>query len=186
MRLLGALAACLLAALIVGCEDEQSPPAANPTPRGGTARVEFAASPDPPVAGSGIVVDVLGSNGVRFGPSQTDQPFDSIVFEFKAGSTEGWVEDVDRADVVSCGPGDVVPLQGQAVLKVHFEGAGQHEDFVPTGAPRELKGSGAILEAKLICDFEAVLEWAIGTSGVQNFTVETEDDPKRVVINVMR
>jgi hypothetical protein len=177
MRALFVIVALGLALLLAGCDDDD---AAQPAPPGGITWVEFPPSPSPAVAGSGVVVDV------RIEPGQAGGHPDAIVFEFKAGSAGGWVEYVDKADVISCGPGDVVPLRGEAALKVHFEGAGQHEDYVPTGAPGELTGSGAILEAKRICDFEAVLEWAIGTSGVTNFTVTTADDPKRVVIRVAR
>jgi hypothetical protein len=129
--------------------------------------------------GSGVVTDV------RVGAHPESGGFDRIVFEFKAGSAGGWVEYVNKQDVLSCGPGEVVPLQGQAALKVHFDGAGQHEDFVPTNAPRQLSGPGnSILESKSICDFEAVLEWAMGTSGVKPFSVTVLDNPKRVVIDV--
>jgi hypothetical protein len=148
-----------------------------PSP-GSTARTEFKASPVQQV-GSGVVTDV------RVGAHPESGGFDRIVFEFKAGSAGGWVEYVNKQDVLSCGPGEVVPLQGQAALKVHFDPAGQHEDFVPTNAPRQLSGPGnSILESKSICDFEAVLEWAMGTSGVKPFSVTVLDNPKRVVIDV--
>jgi hypothetical protein len=152
-------------------------PQASPTPAN-TARIDFPASPAPQ-AGAGVVVDV------RVGAHPEGGGLDRIVFEFKAGTSSGWVEYVDKSQVISCGPGDVVPLQGQAALKVHFNSAGQHEDYVPTNAPRQLQGPGnAILESKAICDFEAVLEWGIGTSGIRPFTVTTLDNPKRLVIDV--
>jgi hypothetical protein len=129
--------------------------------------------------GSGVVVDV------RAGAHPEGGGFDRIVFEFKGGSSDGWVEYVSKSNVLSCGPGDVVPLQGQAALLVHFSSAGQHEDYVPTGAPVQFTGPGnSILEAKRICDFEAVLEWAIGTSGVKPFSVTVLDNPKRLVVDV--
>jgi hypothetical protein len=166
------LAALSVAMLAIGCNADG--PA---EPSGGIGRVDFAPNPNPPVAGNGVVVDVYIEHAERS---------DAIVFEFKAGIAGGWVEYVDKQDVISCGPGEVVPLQGAAALKVHFDGAGQHEDYVPTGAPIALTGAGSIIEAKRICDFEAVLEWGIGTSGVQNFSVSIEDNPRRVIVRVSR
>jgi hypothetical protein len=173
MRFVPVLLAVLLPLVAVSCEEDKGPP-------GSTARVEFAAKPAPQ-AGSGVVVDVRTEAHPEAGG------FDRIVFEFKAGSAGGWVEYVDKAQVISCGPGEVVPLQGQAALKVHFDSAGQHEDYVPTSGPRQLTGPGnSILEAKAICDFEAVLEWGIGTSDVKPFTVRVEENPTRVAIDVRR
>jgi hypothetical protein len=196
-RLLVPLLGCLVLALACGDSEDvvaTPPPTSSsgsqpsPTPGGSTERVtpspgstarqEFAASPSP-LTGAGVVTDV------RVGAHPEAGGFDRIVFEFKAGSAGGWVEYVNKQDVLSCGPGEVVPLQGQAALKVHFDPAGQHEDFVPTNAPRQLTGPGnSILESKNICDFEAVLEWAMGTSGVKPFSVTVLDNPKRVVIDV--
>jgi hypothetical protein len=195
--ILAALLALTLAATACGDDEEVVPtppptsaPGTTPSPTAGpntervtpspgsTARTTFQASPAQQV-GAGVVTDV------RVGAHPENGGFDRIVFEFKAGSAGGWVEYVNKQDVLSCGPGEVVPLLGQAALKVHFDPAGQHEDFVPTNAPRQLSGPGnSILESKSICDFEAVLEWAIGTSGVKPFSVTVIDNPKRVVIDV--
>lgn len=199
MRAIAVLLVLGLALLAAACGDDEevvatppptSAPGTQPSPTrgpstelvtpspGSTARTEFKANPAQQ-AGSGVVTDV------RVGAHPENGGFDRIVFEFKAGSAGGWVEYANKTDVKSCGPGEVVALQGQAALKVHFDSAGQHEDFVPTNAPRQLSGPGnSILESKSICDFEAVLEWAIGTSGVKPFSVTVVDSPKRVVIDV--
>jgi len=49
-----------------------------------------------------------------------------------------------------------------------------------TGSPE------AIVEAKQTCDFEGVVEWALGTDRVAPFRVTTLSSPSRIVIDVRR
>ncbi len=42
----------------------------------------------------------------------------------------------------------------------------------------------SILEAESICDFEAVVEWAVGVDGEKPFTMTLLQGPNRVVIDV--
>ncbi|HLF71300.1 MAG TPA: hypothetical protein VI759_04040 [Dehalococcoidia bacterium] len=157
-------------------------PGVTPTPSGigGRMHVDIKPRPDPPGIGSGLLMDV------RIAAHPEDGGFNRIVFEFKIGTPLGWAEYVDKDNIRSCGPGDLVPIAGTAYLMVHFDGAaGYDENYQPTGAPSELKGPGpSILEAKKICDFEATLVWAIGTSGERPYTVTLLDNPPRVVIDV--
>jgi hypothetical protein len=97
------------------------------------------------------------------------------------------VEYVDKSETVDCSTGAVVPIRGEAVLKVHFDGASQHDAKDPEYLPTHIPGDGhSIAESKLICDSGGVVEWVIGTRGVRNFTVDLLDDPRRVSVNVLR
>ncbi|HWC29318.1 MAG TPA: hypothetical protein VG845_04465 [Dehalococcoidia bacterium] len=166
-----------VALVVTACSGDQSPPA-TPTPAGSTTRVDFTASPAPP-AGAGIIRDV------RIGAHPENGGFDRLVFEFEVGTSSGWVGYVDEDEIRSCGPGELVPLQGEAALKVHLDSAAQHEDGQTTAAPRQLPGTGnSVREAVLICDFEAVVEWGVGASGIKPFTVTTLSDPPRLVIDI--
>ncbi|MGH2607857.1 MAG: AMIN-like domain-containing (lipo)protein, partial [Tepidiformaceae bacterium] len=88
--------------------------------------------------------------------------------------------------VSQCGSGNPVALQGSAVLSVTIQGAAQHTDAgQQTFAQQTVDGPGnTILEAKQHCDFEALLGWAMGLKGEQNFKVTTLQDPPRLVIDV--
>jgi hypothetical protein len=69
---------------------------------------------------------------------------------------------------------------------VRFEFANAHDDNGQlTIDSTEVNGPGnSILKAVEHCDFEAIVEWAIGTTGLKNFKVSLLENPTRVVIDV--
>jgi hypothetical protein len=152
-----------------------SPPA-EPTidPRtAGTADVELAGDPF-----GGVLKDV------RIGLHPELGGWDRIVFEFDNALPS--VEIGYVSSVISCGPGLPVPVQGQAILAVRFEpGAAHNEQGQLTVPSTTVPGQGGvILEAKEYCDFEAVLQWAIGTKAKQPFKVTALNSPPRLVIDI--
>jgi hypothetical protein len=51
----------------------------------------------------------------------------------------------------------------------------------------DIGGTGAaIREAVQICDFEGVVDWAVGTSTERPFRVTVLNNPSRIVIDVLR
>jgi hypothetical protein len=159
-------------------------------PMSSTERFEFSPDPYPPGPGSGVLTYVNGASTAFMvmepgaGPHQRAE---SVIFEFESGRAGGWVEYVDKSAIVDCLTGAVVPVRGEAVLKVHFGGASQHDAKDPEYLPKHIPGDGhSIAESKLICDSGGVVEWVIGTRGVRNFTVDLWDDPRRVSVNVLR
>ncbi|MFN8555849.1 MAG: hypothetical protein U0531_00340 [Dehalococcoidia bacterium] len=72
------------------------------------------------------------------------------------------------------------------MLAVQFSPADAHDAAGrQTIARAALTGPGStILEARQICDFEAVIEWAVGVKGVQRFKVTRLSNPERVVIDI--
>jgi hypothetical protein len=121
---------------------------------------------------------------VRMGIHPENGGWERIVFEFEGGLPPAEVEYVPS--VSQCGSGNAVTLQGSAVLSVLFQGSAQHTDAgQQTFAQQTAEGPGnTILEAKQTCDFEAVLGWAMGLKGEQNFKVTTLQNPQRLVIDV--
>lgn len=144
---------------------------------GGTDPVTTKPNPDPPTT-----VPLL--KDVRMGIHPENGGWERIVFEFEGGLPPGEIEYVES--VSQCGSGNAVALEGEATLRVRFAGAAQHTDAgQQTFAQQEVEGPGnTILEAKQTCDFEAVLEWAMGLKGEQNFKVTTLGGPPRLVIDV--
>ena len=114
-----------------------------------------------------------------------------VVFEFRdqePGYTIRYVE----GPFNECGSGDDVPTQSWeagAFLSVRFEPARsadlEQESAPPTyDGPRDISIEGDILKhMKVICDFEAVMEWVIGVDERRSFTVGALDDPSRIVID---
>lgn len=127
-----------------------------------------------------------GSNltDVRIGLHPELGGWDRIVFEF-----EGPLPEVDVGyvtSVLSCGPGLPVPVQGQAILAVRLFPSNAHNEQGQLTVPATtIPGQGGvILETKEYCDFEAVVQWAIGLKAKQPFKVTTLTSPTRLVVDI--
>ena len=121
---------------------------------------------------------------VRVGAHPEQGGWDRIVFEFKDVRPGGVVEYRDEA--FGCGSGLPVQVPGREILFVRFEFANAHDDNGQlTIDSTEVNGPGnSILKAVESCDFEAIVEWTIGVSGLKNFKVSLLENPTRVVIDV--
>jgi hypothetical protein len=144
---------------------------------GSTQPFPIKALPDP-LSMPATLVDV------RVGAHPEQGGWDRIVFEFKDVRPAGVVE--YRNAVFACGSGSPVTPPGQAILFVRFESANAHDDNGQlTIDSTVVNGPGnSILRAQSTCDFEAIVEWAIGTTGMKNFKVALLENPTRVVIDV--
>ena len=122
---------------------------------------------------------------VEFG-AHPDDNYDRLFFTFSGGIPSATIQYSSQA--LSCGSGNPVPLQGTAILKARFASSVAHNDNgMVTVNTTQLAGSpDAILEAKQICDFEGVVEWALGTHRVAPFRVMALSNPSRLVIDVRR
>ena len=85
-----------------------------------------------------------------------------------------------------CGSGQPVNPQGGATLFVHFQNTNAHNDQGQSTIPAvKVTGPGtSILQSISICDFEAVVQWVVGTNGMKPFVVSLLDNPSRVVVDV--
>ncbi len=169
-----------------------TPAAASPTPQatvppvdgtgfpqnpGSTEPTTIKSNPDP-VSGAATLVDV------RVGAHPESGGWDRIVFEFKDVRPAGLVEYVDEA--ANCGSGNAITLPGEAILAVRFDATNAHdENGQLTIDATEVNGPGnIILKSVGTCDFEAVVEWAIGLKSMKNYKVSLLEGPTRVVIDV--
>jgi len=86
-----------------------------------------------------------------------------------------------------CGAGNVVPLAGNAWLKMHFTPARAHtlETGQATAGDRNrmLNYSNA-RQLVDVCDFEGNVEWVLGVRHPSRFRVTELSDPWRVVVDV--
>jgi hypothetical protein len=157
------------------------PPDLDVTPApdsGSTESFVFPASPDP-AAEPSLLVDV------RVGAHPEDGGFDRIVFEFEEGQRPSGIVGY-KDEVAQCGSGAPVDPDGSHTLAVHFDFTNAHTEAGELSIPSTtVSGPGnSILEAEGTCDFEAVVEWAVGVDGEKPFTVTLLEAPNRVVIDV--
>lgn len=111
--------------------------------------------------------------------------FDRIVFEFSSAEIPGYrVEYVDKP--VSCGSGEPVTVEGQATLVVQLVPAQAHnEQGKATVSERDIKPSLPTLkQAKLTCDFEGNVDWALGLSEKRAYRVLELANPARIVVDI--
>lgn len=111
--------------------------------------------------------------------------FDRVVFEFEARQTPGYeIEYVDRP-IRRCGSGEVVPVAGDAWLKVSLMSAEAH-----TVSGRAIENRDRALNypnlRQLVqtCDFESEVCWVLGLGSPKPFRVVELSHPPRIVIDV--
>jgi len=112
--------------------------------------------------------------------------FDRIVFVFAGETLPGYaLEYVDRP-VRNCGEGRVVPVAGEAWLRIRLTPARAHTDAgQPTVAPRERRPALPVLrEAEMTCDFEAEVAWVLGLAAPNPYRVRELRRPTRLIVDV--
>ena len=114
--------------------------------------------------------------------------FDRVVFEFAGTELPGFkIEYIDRP-VRACGSGDEVSFAGDAWLSVRFSGANAHtEAGDPTVKDRVRSPNHTVVkDLKLICDFEAEVEWVMGVASPNKYRVLELKSPTRLVVDIRR
>jgi len=135
---------------------------------------------DGPANGITILTDV------RVG-AHPAEGFDRIVFEF-VGQLPDESTVQYRPSAVQCGSGMTEDVLGAGTLSVLMRSTQAHDEqgqlTIDTTA---VNGTGgAILEGVQTCDFEGIVEWAIGTPDARPFRVTTLSNPPRLVVDVVR
>src|SRR5438093_1059563 len=168
--------ALLVSALTACRRDEPRPPAA----RASAAAAVASGPQDTAIAGTtapvhrarptrpGVPLAML--RAVETGSSPG---YDRVVFQFTGDSAPGYHVGYASAPVRRCGSGDPVSLVGAHHLVVRFE------------RDRAL-GLPAVKEMKLVCDFEAQVEWVLDVAAVSPFRVSELTGPARVVVDIRR
>ncbi|MBA2669735.1 MAG: hypothetical protein H0U67_05130 [Gemmatimonadetes bacterium] len=114
-----------------------------------------------------------------------NEGFDRVVFEFGGEIPSYVVEYIDRP-VRACGSGHVVDLDGDGWLSIRFTPARAHtEEGQATVTDRNQRHQLPVIRhARSTCDFEANLEWVIGTASPNRYRVMELADPERVVVDI--
>ena len=168
----------------------QSPAPAHDDVAGGFAAPEPGESPSAEFKGTVGTTERKRANAepallkvVRTGKHES---FDRVVFEFEGNAVPGYhIEYVDKP-VRDCGQGAVVPISGDGFLLIRMQPSNAHTDAgVATVKNREQNPNFSILkELKLICDFEADVQWILGLSSPNHYRVLELTSPARLVVDI--
>lgn len=130
--------------------------------------------------------EVTGVSVLRGIRTARHEEFDRIVLDFGTDPVPGYrISYIDRP-VRQCGSGDTVPLAGDAWLSIMAEPAHAHtEEGQPTVTERERAPRlPALLELKMICDFEAIVEVVAGVASPERYRAFVLSSPGRLVIDI--
>jgi len=114
--------------------------------------------------------------------------FDRLVLDFGDDPVPGWrVEYTDRP-VQECGSGETVELGTPAALMVRLEYTQAHDDAGRgTLRQRDLALSMPVMRRMVIvCDFEGVVEVAVGAASRQPFRVTELRNPSRIAVDLQQ
>lgn len=111
---------------------------------------------------------------------------DRVVFEFEGNALPGYVVEYVDKPVRDCGHGEVVPVGGDGFLMVTLQPANAHtEAGNPTVQNRQQNPNLAVLkELKLVCDFEAQVQWVLGLESPNRYRVMELTNPGRLVVDI--
>jgi len=132
---------------------------------------------NPNATGASLLKDVRSASHANY---------DRVVFEFDRAELPTFkIEYIDKP-VRACGSGDVVPFAGDAWLSVRFSGANAHTEAGETTIKDRIRSPNlrVIKDLKLICDFEAEVEWVMGVSSPNKYRVLELQRPTRLVIDI--
>lgn len=195
--LLLASAACVDRVEEVG-EPAPTPAAeANGEPPAGASEAEPDPPPmaerDPDSGAAGWTVDAISrahSPGAVVSLEEVraagNEGFDRFVVVFAGDEMPSWrVEYVDRP-ARQCGSGEPVHVEGGGLLMVRLEPARAHDDRgeVTIEERHERHNLPVLRETRILCDFEAQVDWVLGVRAPTPFRVLELTEPTRLVIDV--
>ena len=112
--------------------------------------------------------------------------FDRVVFEFAGAGVPGYhIEYVDKP-ARACGSGEPVQVAGNGLLAIQLKPAHAHTEAgeVTIRDRQRVLNLPVIKEMKLICDFEADVQWVLGLSSPNRYRVLELSKPARLVVDI--
>lgn len=196
------VAAVLAAGVLAACGDDGSGATSATTGRaaGEAAETSSTTTTTAPCTFSGAVAEAEGNQDafprlltdVRVGAHGC---YDRVTFEFKPRTGEApgpvaWHAAYEEPPITEDGSGRTVAVKGRAFLVVRFSAAGA--DLSQESAPETYTGPASlesadatrIRQVRRIGDFEGVLTWVLGLDRRRPFSVTSQDNPSRIVVDV--
>lgn len=130
-------------------------------------------------------VGVVTVTALRMGLHPELGGWERIVFEFQGTQLPpATIQYVNQA--TSCGSGQPVAVNGNAILEVAITNAQAHDDggHAMLTSPAAGPGGTVINQGVSSCDFEGHVTWDFGLNGKHNFKVTTLTNPVRLVIDI--
>ncbi len=173
-------------------------PPVSSTPPPAPSPAESVASPEP---GDTSTEEFEGSAGVTEKKRPNQKPailsevrtashgnFDRVVFEFEGNTVPGYHIEYVEKPVRDCGQGEVVSISGDGSLLVRLLPAQAHsESGTATVKSRQLAPNLPLIkELKIICDFEADVQWILGVASPNRYRVLELLNPARLVVDIRR
>lgn len=132
---------------------------------------------NPNATGAAILKDVRSARHANY---------DRVVFEFEGSQLPNFkIEYIDKP-VRACGSGNVVPFAGDAWFSVRLSGANAHTDAGEATVKDRVRSPNLpiVKDLKLICDFEAEVQWVMGVSSPNKYRVLELKNPARLVVDI--
>ena len=165
-------------------------PIATPSAPTDTALSESGDTSDPTFEGTAGVTQKkrgeLPPRTLRTVRAAKHENFDRVVFEFAESGLPGYRIQYVNKPVRNCGAGEVVPVGGNGFLLIQILPANAHTQAgQATIDERErVLNLPVMRELKLICDFEADVQWVVGVSQVKRYRVLELSNPARLVVDI--
>lgn len=111
--------------------------------------------------------------------------YDRVIFEFDRAIPSYTAEYVDRP-IRACGTGRVIPVAGDAWLKVRFAPAKAHTAAgqATISQRNRMVNYANLRQLVSVCDFEGSVEWVLGVSRPSQFRISELNNPPRLVLDV--
>lgn len=113
--------------------------------------------------------------------------FDRVVFEFTESGLAGYRIAYVEKPVRNCGAGEEVSVSGKAFLLIQILPANAHTqtgEVTTSPQPERVLNFPVMKELKLICDFEADVQWILGVASPRPYRVMELLNPARLVVDV--
>jgi hypothetical protein len=117
-----------------------------------------------------------------------NEGFDRVTLQFDGARVPGYHLEYVRAPATQCGSGQATPVEGRGVLLLRISSARAHDEAGrATVAARDQKtGLPVIRQVAMTCDFEGVVELAIGVSTANRYRVVELANPTRLAVDVQQ
>lgn len=113
--------------------------------------------------------------------------FDRVVFEFTESGLPGYRVAYVEKPIRNCGAGEEVSVNGSAFLLIQILPANAHTqtgEVTTSPQPERVFNLPVMKELKLLCDFEADVQWIVGVTSANRYRVMELLNPARLVVDV--
>jgi len=118
--------------------------------------------------------------------AEAHEGYDRLVFDFGQRSMPNYEVQFVTWPQHQCGSGEEVRLQGAVGLSVKLQPSQAHDDagHATVAERSRTPNLPAVLELRLVCDFEGQVEWLAGLESQTGYRVMMLQRPTRLVVDI--